>query len=407
MKTEKAKWVGIGFLILLGCFYLSNLYEERERSLWDFKTYYYAAQAFRVGQNPYEPTVLSELAGEEISLPFLYPPFTLVFFLPLTLVPFSSAFLLYLGLKLLAVIFLILIWRSFLGKDFDFLFFPFALVVYNSAIPLDFAAGNISVFEQILLWGGFLLFLRGNNLYFTFMVVLASLFKTTPLFFLILLFFSKDRRGWVYFLGGLATFGMIQGMAYLLYPGLMHDYSFDVDRILGDHESRGLWNPSTFALIRDVSYEAITRVGGEVGMRGPFIAYALVAAGCLTMTLKALWKIGSGDGVTDSETDRYRICLLSLLYILLVPRLQVYSYLIVIPSTFYFLKRWGDTKIYPLSLFFLMSLSAKDVFFPGVKQFYDFFWDYSPLLVVAFIWGAEIVSRWDTDEAQGFDPSSR
>ena len=385
MESNRAKWIGVGFLILLGLVYLFNLYQERERSLWDFKTYYFAAEALRAGENPYQVETLSKLAGEEISLPFLYPPFTLFFFLPFTIFSYGTAFSIYFTLKVLTVVLLFWIWRVFLERDFDWFFLPFALVAFNSAVPLDIASGNISSFEQILLWLGFLFHLRGRLFEFCFLVLLASLFKMTPLFFLVLLFFAKDRKKYRFLAGTLAAFVAVHVLARLLYPTLMDSFSLSVDRTLGDHESRGLWNPSTFAFIRDVWFQLAAHGGGEMGMRGPFFVFALVGILFSWITFRSLLS-SKGDG----EGSRDRICILSLLYLLLIPRLQVYSYLLALPPTYYLLRKRSDAKVYPLSLFFLMSLSAKDVFFPGMKEFYEFFWDYSPLVVVAFLWGYEM-----------------
>jgi len=407
MNPTRNRWIGTGLLILLGSLYLFNLLAQRDRALWDFKTYYYAARAFQSGQDPYDPKVLTEIAGEEISLPFLYPPFTLVLFLPFVSLPYASAVTVYFVLKLLAIALLFRIWRKFLERDFDFLFFPFALVVFNSAVPLDFASGNISVFEQILLWGGFLFFLRGQLFHFVSLIVIAALFKVTPLFFLVLLFFSEGRKRFLYFTAGLVAFAAIHGAGYLLYPELMTEFSGDVDRILGDQEQRGLWNPSTYALIRDIAYSGMSAVDREIGMRGPFIVFLILGAVSLFLTSWVFWREREIPREDTSEKDRGTICLLTFLYILLVPRLQVYSYLIVIPSAYYFLRRWGDSKVYPISLFFVMSLSARDVFFPGMKQFYSFFWDYSPLLVVFVFWAVVVRSRWKLGvESSGISDSS-
>ncbi|MCA9409874.1 MAG: DUF2029 domain-containing protein [Candidatus Omnitrophica bacterium] len=394
MGGRKAKWIGVGLLILFGLIFLSNLYREKERALWDFRTYYFAARAFQEGQSPYTLEALSEAAGAQITLPFLYPPFTLFVFLPFTSLHFWTAFQVYFLIKILSVALLFWIWFVFLKRDFDWLFLPFALVAFNSAVPLDVAAGNISSFEQILLWSAFLFYIRGRLLPFCALVVFASLFKLTPLFFLLLLFYSEDRKRIYFLVGSILAFGVILLSGYLLYPDLMVEFSQQVNQTLGDHESRGLWNPSTFALIRDGIYRAMTSLGEKVGTQGAFKLYSILGLGLSLCTFRVLRDSHFRSNVPQAEKNHYRICLLCLLYVLLVPRLQVYSYLVVIPAAFFFLKRWSGSMVYPLSLFFLMSLSARDVFFPGMKQFYDFFWDYSPLIVCAALWIMAVTENW-------------
>lgn len=375
MESTKTRWIGVAALILLGLLYLSSLYRERERSLWDFKTYYHAAQAFRAGEDPYDLAVLSRIAGEEVVLPYVYPPFTLIFFLPFTLFGLSTAILVYFALKIAAIVLLALLWKKFLDPDFSLWFLPFALVVFNSALPLDLAAGNISVFEQIFLWMGFLFWMRGRDIPFAVGVMAASLFKMTPLFFLVLLFFREGPRRWAIPLAAVLFFTGIQIGSRAMFPEMTEGFLNGVGGLFADPDARGLWNPSTFALWIDLAdavggsfREAITHKGfGYVPSVGVF---ALV-------TVRRLMKTGD---------DRDRIVLLCLLYILMVPRLQVYSYLILIPPAFLLIKRAAESKSLPLVLFCVMSLSARDVFFPGLKEFYSFFWDYAPWMIALALW---------------------
>jgi len=217
----------------------------------------------------------------------------------------------------------------------------------------------------------------------------------TPLCFLVLPLPTKENKRYLYVTGSLGGFILIYAAATFLYPQLMADFSLNVDRTLGDPESRGLWNPSSFALIRDLAYRSFRFFGGEVGSRGPFIVYGIVGTLMAWMTFRALRRVRM---VSAPDSGHRTICLLALLYLLLVPRLQIYSYILALPPAFHLLKRRAASSVYPLSLFFLMSLSAKDVFFPGMKEFYDFFWDYSPFLAVFVVWAIDVISPLEAND---------
>ena len=60
-------------------------------------------------------------------------------------------------------------------------FFTFA---FGSAALVDFTAGNIAVFEQLVLWLAFAALLARRRWTFALLVVLAAQCKLTPVFFL-------------------------------------------------------------------------------------------------------------------------------------------------------------------------------------------------------------------------------
>lgn len=394
MESTKSRWIGVTALVLLGLVYLSSLYRERERALWDFKTYYHAAQAFQAGEDPYDLAVLSRIAGEEVVLPYVYPPFTLIFFLPFTLFDLSTAIIVYFALKIAAILLLAVLWKKFLDPDFSLWFLPFALVVFNSALPLDLAAGNISVFEQIFLWMGFLFWMRGRDIPFGALVVAASLFKITPLFFLVLLFFREGSRRWAIPLAAVLAFTGIQIGSRVMFPDMTEMFLNGVGGLFADPDARGLWNPSTFALWIDLAGAASSYFGGAISLKAPFFGYVLSVGVFALATVRRLM------GTTG---DRERIVHLCLLYILMVPRLQVYSYLILIPPAFLLIKQAAESKSFPLVLFCVMSLSARDVFFPGLKEFYSFFWDYAPWMIALALWVWAVVGPGRQAELGGND----
>ena len=140
-----------------------------EQYQWDFEIYYSAIGELQAGHNPYE--VL-----------YLYPPLTLWVFSPFSLFTQPAASVLYLILKSIAFLFLLSIWRKeFLPADNNTLLPVFLLFAFNATIYTDFAAGNISVFEQLFLWLAFSFLLKNRITWFCTLVIIAASFKLTLL----------------------------------------------------------------------------------------------------------------------------------------------------------------------------------------------------------------------------------
>ena len=174
---------------------------------WDFETYYYAASAYRAGLDPYLLQSLTAVAGKPIELPFLYPPATLLLFLPFTYLPLGAASLAWLSLKCLIAGFVLWIWwRDFLRPVPPDLFLVVALLGFDLALLWDLRTGNVALVEQALLWSGFLAYVRGRFSIAGLLIGLASIFKLYPVVFLALLLSPPIRPGKVISIGfGLAV----------------------------------------------------------------------------------------------------------------------------------------------------------------------------------------------------------
>src|SRR5262245_8958528 len=75
----------------------------------DFRTYLLAARAAVAGLDPYRPEDLAALAGRG-TVPFVYPPITLLAFVPLAKLSFGAAAALWMGLKISLLAGLIGMW---------------------------------------------------------------------------------------------------------------------------------------------------------------------------------------------------------------------------------------------------------------------------------------------------------
>jgi len=60
------------------------------------------------------------------------------------------------------------------------------LPAFGATLYIDLVAGNITILEQVLIWGGLITLLNERTWLFSLLNVVAALFKTTPLLFLAL-----------------------------------------------------------------------------------------------------------------------------------------------------------------------------------------------------------------------------
>src|SRR6185295_6809143 len=125
------------------------------RHPWDFETYYHAASAYRVGLDPYQLQSLTSVAGRPVELPFLYPPATLLLFVPFSHLPLGAAIVAWLTIQcLLAGILLWIWWRTFLRSVAPDLLVVVALLGFDVALLWNLRTGNVALAEQVLLWAG-------------------------------------------------------------------------------------------------------------------------------------------------------------------------------------------------------------------------------------------------------------
>src|SRR4030042_2053629 len=84
LRSRVLRWLGwavVGGYLALSLIHIAT---HPARYQWDFRTYYYAATAYRVDLDPYRLRSLTQVAGSEVGFPFVYPPFALVLFSPFT-----------------------------------------------------------------------------------------------------------------------------------------------------------------------------------------------------------------------------------------------------------------------------------------------------------------------------------
>jgi hypothetical protein len=242
--------IQIMLLLALAVLCLTTLHELRSDPKYqsDFRIFYHAAKHRAAGTNPYQIAATAELHG------FIYPPYTLSLFAPFTRLPIGAASDVYLCLHALAALAALALWLKFLGQQRDVYFFIFVMLGFNTTLMLDLQAGNVSAFEQLLIWLGMTAFLHHKNGWFCLCIVAGAMFKLTPLALLGVLLLRRGRRGVLWFGAGVGLMGILLAVDYALQPALFRQFLSCAGSTAVSYE-HGLINPALWPLARDTHAE--------------------------------------------------------------------------------------------------------------------------------------------------------
>lgn len=285
---------------------------------WDFKAYYTAVKVYEQGEDPYNVENLRKL-GSRI-LPFHYPLWTVHALKPVVALNYNDAHRLWVLLKAAALVLLLLVWkRSFLTGVGWWLILPVALLAFGGATVWDLNAGNITVFEQLLLWTGFAFLLRSQVARFVLFVTLAAAIKQLPTAFLLLVLLPgvRSRRTLV---AGAA--GVLAVLAFTFLPFVFEPEFFERYLRGLTHSQPRLFSNPCIAGIADELVAYFPVLEPVRWMKWVVLAgwWGLVLATSRNW-LRRVWTQGS---------RAEQIMVAALLYMLLAPRLVVYGYMLAI-----------------------------------------------------------------------------
>jgi hypothetical protein len=313
--------VATAVFVLLFLFVALQVIPTSSRRPWDFETYWYATSAASAGLSPYDTEALSRLAQRPVGMPFIYAPVTVLLLMPLTMLPIASAALVWFWSKALLLAGLTVLWRRrFLPEANPALIAAVAVFGFNAAAVWDLATGNVAIIEQALLWSGFAAYVADRRRLFAGFVVAAALFKLFPILFLALLLVpsrrSKPRRK----LAGIALASFIVLVFGPVLTGVTWGRGFL--RNLPAERPWGEVNPSALGLI-----DTLAGSHSQPLLAAPYttliawIAYTVLVLAVSVPTLRGLWR---------RQDPQTWIFAAALLYALLVPRMMVYTYLLVL-----------------------------------------------------------------------------
>lgn len=365
--------ISIIFAALLAYFVLDTYYQ------WDFKVYYYAARFDAAGGNPYNHNALKRYSGEEGIMSYLYPPMVTHFFQIFAPFPFGFARVLWICLKAACFMLLLYIWcRKFLNSEKCWLVFLFAILAFGSALLLDFKTGNIAVIIQLLIWSGFYFFLNDKPILFCLMIIAASLFKLTPILFLLLLPLTLGRRGFKYLVPGFLGFALIMTVDY----SVEHADFMNWLKVLAMPEERGAaFNPTFLAFSKDVGRILRHTWLAKILPSGfPWMLYLAVIAIIIFIAFRFIpWQ-----KFRSAKNGRMEMIYMScFIYAMIMPRFKTYSFILLIPPALYIIRNYSRELFFPLMII-LVSLSTR----PALPKpdLVNLFWTYYSLFLIYALW---------------------
>lgn len=360
---------------------ITNIYKNPDSHFWDFKVYYFASKVLMSGGNPYTSGALSTAAGSEITLKYVYPPATAFLFAPFTALNFQNAAMLFYIIKLIFFAGLFLIWFKYFDVDYkDPVFFLYAYFAFGSCIYIDLMTGNVSVFEQVLLWTGFAAFIKKKDWAFYGLITLVSFFKIVPLLFLLLPLIRKDRGAIKKILICFAAFAAYACLQMLFMRGLFADFIANAVSV----DERGAINPCSLAYFKDIAGSLSARTGGVITPVFFWMPlYAIFASGAVYLLLTKMKK--------EKIDGKELIFAATLLYTIIAPRMKDYSYILIIPSVYYMFGNYSRNA----TVFLLLLVSfnnttipyVRDKIWPSYSAYYPFFL----ATIIFFVWAASRV----------------
>jgi hypothetical protein len=365
-----AKWWPVAMALLLSAVASWKVIASQ----WDFEVYYYAARALRAGLDPYSPQSLGKVAGKAMPLPFVYPPAFLALFAPLASLSLTTAKAVYLAAKLAALAGLLGIWGCLCRNLREtVILLVVVLLGFNATIFSDLYAGNITCFEELLLWLGIAALLTGRRMLFAVLIPVAATPKYLPMALVLLLLF-EGRKAILPLLVSAGSFLAIQGISLAVSPAGTARF-FTLASAL---DERGRAAPSSLALLRDTLSPAF-RPWVPMALYSVIALSVLAVFGILAVRLrkretwdKAPWFLLSG-------------ALLS--YLLVIPRLKSYGFVLVIPVAVWLLARAQRGTLLVGTLLLCLSTTSPlpKALLPG-SQFWPILWEYNALLWVFALW---------------------
>jgi hypothetical protein len=338
---------------------------------WDFNMFVGAARDFAAGQSPYR--------GEGLS--FFHPPVTLYFYWLFTLLPTVVGYAAWYLLKLGALARLLTIWhRDYSPLPLHFTTVFFLMLAYDGAIYADLVSGNVSIFEELVLWYGFASLLRGRHFTFGLCVVLAAQVKLTPLFFAGLFLVAGERPKWGAFFATLAGFAALFSLNQWLEPELFQRFWAASAQL----DERGSQNASLLALVRDVS----DRLLGAAATAASRLDEILYVAGALAVFAISWLFVARYRRAVAKPDVRLLIALACFVFALVSPRFKVYTCILLLAPTWYLVRsvRWREHAAVATVLLLVLVLLPQGHNLLPFRYAFQLFGEYITLVATLAMW---------------------
>jgi hypothetical protein len=339
---------------------------------WDFHMFLGAARDFAAGRTPYRGVGLS----------YYHPPLLLHLYGLFTLLPEWLACTVWYVLKLAALAALLSCWnRNFVQIHYNAVTIGFLIFAYNACIYSDLVAGNVSIFEELLIWLAFTNLLKGRYWAFGLILALASQVKITPIFFAVLLITVPTKLQWKWFVATIGGFLGLFSCNYWIHPGLLLEFF----RVSSQLDERGIQSPSLLALVRDV-FERLNLIVTQQSLVDEFVYVA--AAGAIGLC--SLWLLIQYRKAVKVIDQRLLICFACVLFAIISPRFKSYTYILLLPPTIYLLQviEWRRQVALVAAVIVGLTLFPPALSLLPVRLAFELFSNYMTLFAAAFVWCA-------------------
>jgi hypothetical protein len=379
---------GAGVVVLVGMFV--RVAARLDYFQWDFDVYYHAARGFLTGQNFYDLATLRALMAANHSAPaiqnlsFVYPPIAVVWFLPFAALGLAAAQLAYLAGKAVAVVAFVVVGRRLLADRWLRAAFPLmTALMLDGALWRDLRAGNVAVFEATWLLLAFAALRDARPARFGAALAAATSCKGTLAPLLAVPAFASGGRAFARALAGFAWLPLASLAFALLFPAVSRHYAevsggLLVPLLLAD---RGRLNSSAFQFFAELSRLFF-------GEPRPALIAAPIALWSVYVAVTT-WRVLRRRALSPPMSAALAV----LAYVLLMPRMKDYTYLMAIVPCLWAIERSTLGRrarlallVYAMLPYDLILGLIPAVPSPFVPSFVRLPFDFSPLAVCAVCW---------------------
>jgi hypothetical protein len=337
---------------------------------WDLHMFMGAARDFAAGTSPYR--------GQGLS--YYHPPLLLYVYRLFTFFPVWLACSIWYALKLGSLWALLSIWnKEFVRIRYNSATIAFLILGFNACIYSDLVAGNVSIFEELLLWLAFANLLKSRYWAFSLCLVLASQIKLTPLFFAVLLVTAIEKPQWRWLFATVAGFAALFSCNQWLQPDLFRQFW----KVSSQLDERGVDSSSLLAFTRD-AFERVHVVTQQSKLDELVYLLGVAAIGAIS-----LWLLVQYRKSVKKLDERLLIGFACLIFALISPRFKAYTYILLLAPTLYLLKISDWRKQVPVFAAVLIGLAL----FPHAhsllptRMAFELFASYMPLFAAGVVWG--------------------
>ena len=337
---------------------------------WDFHMFLGAARDFAAGRSPYRGVGLS----------FYHPPLLLHVYGLFTSLPEWLACTVWYALKLAALAALLSLWnKHFVRIRYNAATIAFLILAYNACIYADLVSGNVSIFEELLLWLAFANLLKGRYWAFGLFLVVASQVKITPMFFAVLLVTVPAKPQWRWFFATVGGFAALFSCNYWLHPGLLREML----KVSAQLDERGSQGPSLLALVRDM-FEQLHLLVAQQSKLDELTYVAIAGA----IGLGSLWLLLQYRKTAQVVDRRLIIGFACVLFAVISPRFKAYTDILLLAPTLYLLQvvAWRRQVALAAALIVGITMFPPAYSLLPVRLAFELFTNYLALFAAALVW---------------------